>query len=135
MDEDLAQRMRDELLFEQYGGRVGGDAEGEAPNDGAEPPDEENEGDGCARPDSYSVAAFDLARRHLVVVDNWADRVASTGAAGEFERELLRRDGELLSEAFQRQAERDGKKEAAGAIGAKLAAEELALRLKHFPEA
>ena len=48
---------------------------------------------------------------------------------------MLRRDGELLIEAFQRQAERDGKKGSAWAIGAKLAAEELALRLKHFPEA
>ena len=60
--------------------------------------------------------------------------MASVGA-GDFDRKWLRRDGELLKEAFQRQAERDGQKEAAAAIGAKLAAEELALRLKHFPEA
>ncbi len=31
VDENLAQTMRDELLFEQYGGRVAVDAEGEAP--------------------------------------------------------------------------------------------------------
>ena len=54
---------------------------------------------------------------------------------GEFERQVLRRDGELLIEAFKRQAERDGKKGPAWAIGARLAAEELTLRLKYFPEA
>jgi hypothetical protein len=37
----------------------------------------------------------------------------------------------MLARAFQRQAERDGKKDG---IGANLAAEELALRLKNFPE-
>ena len=47
---------------------------------------------------------------------------------------MLRRDGELLIEAFRRQAERDDKTGSAWAIGAELAAEELTLRLKHFRE-
>ena len=38
---------------------------------------------------------------------------------------MLRRDGELLIEAFTRQAVRDGKKGPAWSIGARLAAEEL----------
>jgi hypothetical protein len=54
---------------------------------------------------------------------------------GDFERHVLRRDGELLIEAFKRQADRDNKKGAACAIGARLAAEELSLRLQHFQEA
>ena len=112
--EDLAQRMRDELLFEQYGGRVAGDIGGGETNDVADATDEEDRRDGCARPDSYSIAALDLARRHLGIVDDWAGRV--TGA-GEFDWERLRRDGELLKEAFQRQAEPHGQKEAAGGSG------------------
>ncbi len=56
--------------------------------------------------------AFVLARRHLGVVDNWADQVkhAAMLGTGEFERQVLRRDGELLMEAFKRQADRDDKK-------------------------
>jgi hypothetical protein len=53
---------------------------------------------------------------------------------GEFDRQALRRDGELLVEAFQRQADRDGRKGPSWAIGARLAGEELTLRLKHLPE-
>jgi len=77
-----------------------------------------------------------LAQRHLRVVDNWADHVKRSATRGTdvFERQVLRRDGELLIEAFKRQAIRDSKKLPARAIGAKLSAEELTLRLKHFPE-
>ena len=77
-----------------------------------------------------------LARRHLAVVDIWADAVKdlSKPQAHDFRRNLLRRDGELLVEAFRRQAERDGILGPAGALGAGLAAEEIAIRLKHFPE-
>jgi len=137
VDEDVAQTMRDGLLFEQYGGRVAADAEGEEPTDGNDALGQDDEVDGAGRPDSYSVPAFILARRHLGVVDNWADQVKRVAArgTGEFELQLLRRDGELLIEAFKRQADRDGKKELAWAIRANLAAEELTLRLKHIPEA
>ncbi len=131
-DPEDMQRMRDELLFEEYGGRVADEDEGEAPRNG----DGKKNGDSRS-PDSYTVPAFDLARQHLRVVENWAERVKRIGTrdAEEFERELLRRDGELLIEAFKRQTEREGEKEAARAIGPKLAAEELTLRLKHFREA
>jgi hypothetical protein len=162
IDEDVAQAMLDELLFEQYGGRVAvEDANDDATED---PPEAENEDEdesgathggvqqiepiesetdeedgtqkgvaGCV--DSYSVPAFDLARRHLGVVDTWANKVCRAAKNGaEFDLEILRRDGELLSAAFKRQAVRDGKKTSACSIGAKLAAEELTLRLKHFPE-
>jgi hypothetical protein len=131
-DPEDMQRMRDELLFEQYGGRVAEEDEGKASTNG----DEKKNGDSRI-PDSFTVPAFDLARQHLRVVENWADRVKRIGTrdAEEFERELLRRDGELLIEAFKRQTEREGEKEAARAIGPKLAAEELTLRLKHFREA
>jgi len=137
VNKDAGQTMRDELLFEQYGGLFAADAEGEEPTDGDDALGENDEVDGAGRPDSYSVPAFVLARRHLGVVDNWADQVkrAATRVTGEFEREVLLRDGELLIEAFKRQADRDGKKGSAWAIGAKLAAEELTLLLKHFREA
>jgi len=82
------------------------------------------------------LPGFVLARRHLGIVDHWADlvkRVAMRGT-GEFERRVLRRDGELLVEAFKRQEDRDSKIGAACAIGARLAGEELTLRLKHFEE-
>jgi hypothetical protein len=149
VDENVVQMMRDELLFEQYGGHV---ADEEFTDDGQDPHDlkdldreastpeaseEEIEKGADGRPESYDVPAFVLARRHLRVVDNWADQVkrAVKYGTGEFERIMLRRDGELLVEAFCRQVRRDDKKGPASAIGARLAAEELALRLKHFPEA
>ena len=64
-----------------------------------------------------------------------ASRKAAARGTGEFERLVLQRDGEVLIEAFKRQADRDAKKGPAWAIGAKLAAEELTLRLKHLAEA
>jgi hypothetical protein len=134
VDENVAQTMRDELLFEQYGGCIASDDGGEEATGGDNDPDAEYESDGIGRPDSYAVPAFVLARQHLGVVDNWADQVerSATRGTAEFERKMLRRDGELLIEAFKRQADRDDKKRA---IGAKLAAEELILRLKNLQEA
>jgi Tyrosyl-DNA phosphodiesterase len=161
VDEDVVQTMLDELLFEQYGGRVAVDAGEAKPNNSVDPerkerdagekkstnrvdpetedPDDEHGPDDAkvGRRDSYAVPAFVLARRHLRVVDNWAEQVKRSAkrGTGEFERQLLRRDGELLIKAFQRQVERDHKKGPERAIGAKLAVEELTLRLKHLPEA
>ena len=136
VDKDVCQTMRDELLFEQYGGRVATEDE-EALNgtvDAPGNPDEQQaEGVGGRRPDSYAVPAFVLGRRHLQVVDNWAEQVKCTAnrSTNEFERKALRRDGGQLIEAFKRQAVRERK----NGIGATLAAEELTIRLKHFPEA
>jgi hypothetical protein len=137
VDETVAQTLRDALLFEQYGGRIAADVGGGESAETAGESGEEDEGGRRERSDSYTVPAFALARRHLGVVDSWADRVkhTATNETGALERDWLRRDGELLIEAFERQAERDGKKGPAWALGAKLAAEELALRLKHFREA
>jgi hypothetical protein len=50
----------------------------------------------------------------------------------DFRRKNLRRDGELLVDAFRRQAERDQISGPTGALGAGLAAEEIAIRLKHL---
>ncbi len=137
VDENVAQSLRDELLFELYGGCAAADAEGQEPPQGEDELDQDGVQDGAGHTDSYAVPGFVLARRHLGIVDNWADQVkrAAMRGTGEFELHVLRRDGELLVEAFKRQADRDSKKGAACAIGAGLAAEELSLRLSHFQEA
>jgi hypothetical protein len=143
VDEHLLDEMRDLLLFEQYGGQIPGDDPPTSPGDeGAADPGQELDAEaeaeiaGVGRADSYAIPAFVLARRHLAVIDIWWDRVTSAANRGlaKFERDVLRRDGELLVEAFRRQADRDSRKEASRGLGATLAAEELALRLKHFPE-
>jgi hypothetical protein len=143
VDQALIQTLSDQLLFEEYGGRVATDdpdidfADGEI-NDLVFPADEDdNDTTGACQSESYAVPAFVLARRHLAVVDIWADAVKdlSKPQAHDFRRKLLRRDGELLVEAFRRQAERDVIFGPTGALGAGLAAEEIAIRLKHFPEA
>lgn len=134
VDEAVVQAMRDELLFERYGGRVAADDEPQAgliTDDEDQIVDtewEENVEGQTGRSDSYAVDTFVSARLHLQVVDNWAKLVK--GASQEFVLEVLQRDGGLLMEAFKRKAERNGK----DAMGARLAAEELALRLKHFPK-
>jgi len=145
VDKELAQNIRDELLFEQYGGQVAGDLEYQdtaatGPND-CEPgagqiSEEASEGPAAVHTDSFAVPAFVAARNHFRVVDNWADRVKREAklSNGNFERQILQRDGELLIAAFRRQAARDEKQSRAQAIGAFLAAEELMLRLEHFPE-
>jgi hypothetical protein len=137
VDADLAEMVRDVLLFERYGGQVGEDADGDRSIDGSNARDEDDDAAAYGRPEDYSIPAFDLARRHLRVVDQWARQAeqAKTHDAAALERQWLRRDAELLIEAFQRQAGRDGRKGPAWAIGARLAAEELAVRLKHFREA
>jgi hypothetical protein len=144
VDKDLGQIMRDELLFEQYGGQiaedgVNEDASGVGPDDAE--PEADATADGVEKPttghvDSYAVPAFVAARKHLGVVDNWADQVnrEAKRSAGTFELQMLRRDGEFLKEAFQRQETRDEKQSSSQALGARLAAEEMALRLEHFPE-
>jgi len=122
VDESAAQTMLDELLFEQYGGRVA------AEPDGGEiilsdTPMEDDDGGAVGQLDSYSVPAFAIARQYLRVVDNWADRVKqlTSRESERFERELLRRDGQLLKEAFARRTIRDGKDGSAAATGARLA--------------
>ena len=133
VDEDLAQTMRDELLFELYGGLVASDGLGLTPTASDDDGISDEDG-GPGRPDSYDVPAFESARRHLGVVDIWADRVKAVAerTTAEFELGVLRRDGEFLIAAFKRQMDRDGQNGADWKLGAKLAAEELAVRLKHI---
>jgi hypothetical protein len=164
VDEEAAQALRDQLLFEQYGGRLAAEDEEEEPapaSTGDEPdapeepttealgqtegavPDaageDENEDDEVETGpgDSYAVPTFVRARHQLSVVDNWAGRVKSLGkrATAALEHEWLKRDGNLLVEAFRRQVEREERAPSSRASGARLAVEELELRLKHFPEA
>jgi hypothetical protein len=170
VDEDTAQAMSDELLFEQYGGPVAGRFEdpaassdgedevdeGETPPDGdanelkpttnpdhgdsaaGEKTDDEDEIEslGTERGESYAVPAFVLARRYFQIIDNWAAKVQRSAEqkAEAFERRLLKQDGELLVQALARQSQRDAKKGSTVALGAKLAQEELIIRLKHIPE-
>lgn len=138
VDENIIQTIRDELLFEQYGGHIAVDIEdGKLTEESEEATGEEPREGGAGRSDSYAIPAFVFARQHFRVIDNWVDRVRCAAKRGtaEFERHVLRRDGALLIEAFKRQEERGAKKDPSGGIGARLAAEELSLRLKHFPEA
>lgn len=144
VDTDSIQTLRDALLFEQYGGRVaddmdaGGDAVSESFADvaSAEDLDEAMAPAANGNRDSYAVAAFVLARQYLRIVDNWVARMshAVTGCSRTFERQIVRHDGELLIEAFHRQVERDGVHDEAHALGSRLAAEELKIRLRHFAE-
>lgn len=142
VDQALIQALSDHLLFEEYGGRVATDdpdidsADGEINDLLFQGDEDDDDTAGACHSESYAVPAFVLARRHLAVVDIWAEAVKdqSKPQAHDFRRKLLRRDGELLVEAFRRQAERDGILGPTGAVGAGLAAEEIAVRLKHFPE-
>lgn len=130
VDESAVQTIRDKLLFERYGGKAVTDAD----SDFELIVDDENENmevyakDQSGQADSYAVEAFVIARQHLHVVDNWAGQVTQAKCgSSEFVLEILQRDGRLLMAAFNRQAERNGNDE----TGARLAAEEIALRLKH----
>jgi hypothetical protein len=145
VDKELGQIMRDELLFEQYGGQIAEDAANpDTSIDGLDefsPEPSATSEEVVQEPktshvESFAVPAFVTARRHFRVVDNWAKQVTreANRSTGTFERRILLQDGELLIEAFRRQAARDERQSPAQAIGARLAAEELILRLEHFPE-
>jgi hypothetical protein len=115
--------VKDKLLFAQYGGR-----EAEESVDGAQ------NGNGANSPnESYEVGEFTKAREHFRVVDKWSKRMkrASEVQTQDFERSVLLHDGKSLIESFQRQSEREKKNGTLG-MGAKLAAEELVVRLKHY---
>lgn len=135
VDPSKVEAMRDALLFEQYGGRVAGD-ECDVKRDDKESSADHIEGDGFGLTDSYDVPAFVQARWHLGIVDNWMFQWerAKQRTVSQSDRQVLHDDGQRLSEAFKRQQKRDEKLSPADAIGAKLAAEELTIRLKHFSE-
>lgn len=121
------QALRDKLLFELYGGKAVTDelliVEDDNQNTGDAAQDQ------SGQTDSYAIEAFVIARQHLQVVDNWAGQANQAKLVSD-ESVLvnLQRDGRLLKEAFNRQAALKGDDE----TGARLAAEELAIRLKYF---
>lgn len=129
ISEAEVQAMRDKLLFERYGGKAATDEESDLSETSEEAnPNKAGDKRGeSGSTDSYAVESFVLARQHLEIVDNWASRViqAKRGSS-EFALAVLQHDGQLLMEAFAR-TDRDGNE-----TGARLAAEELALRLKHW---
>jgi len=135
VDLSEAEAMRDAFLFEQYGGSVAGDQDNMKREGNEASTDAEDNKKGSS--DSYAVPAFEMSRSHFGIVDNWVrqwDRIQQ-GAASDSDRKPLRDDGERLREAFKRQQIRDEKQGSPNSIGAKLAAEELDIRLKHFEEA
>jgi hypothetical protein len=141
IDEEYAQKLKDDLVFERYGDTVAPDSEdeqftktAERPPKGPPLPDgSENEPE-CpnGKSDDFSVLALVLARRQLSIVDNWASQLMQAQNAPP--RAFIRHDGELLIEAFKRRSQRDRENAPATALGAGLSAEELTLRLKYFTE-
>ena len=128
VDADTAQAMRDRLLFEQYGGRLADPDD--PPIDGVGPG---GKGEGSGHGDSYAVPAFVLARQHFAVLNNWAEtaRKIVLPDVHPDNRMVVMRDGERLAAAFVRQAKRE-ERLGTVSIGAKVAGEEIALRLKLF---
>jgi hypothetical protein len=117
---DWAEVIRDEMLFERYGGQVSRDS-----LDGITEDDysvESEVGPGTVHRDSFDVAEFVRARGHLHVVDNWAARTRKGALASEVE--VVMRDGILLIEAFERQETRE-KRSGDEGIGAAMAAGEI----------
>jgi hypothetical protein len=144
VDPDLAELLKDELLFEQYGGRVADDEGDPSAGDGSFPemPDEDEPStssstDGLgAGNDSYAVPAFELARRHLEVVDRWwsLTRKCGEGPEGTHARGVLHYDARRLAEAFRRRSKRDSSRSVALGLGASLAADELEIHLSAWQE-
>jgi hypothetical protein len=85
--------------------------------------------------DSYAVPAFEQARRHQVIVDNWAHQVdrAAQSPAHDERLQNLRLDGERLGAAFARVAAQEETRSAPMmAVGPRLASQELQIRLKNI---
>ena len=136
VDGEAVQRMRDELLFEQYGGQVPSEDVAVGEVTGVITTDEDEvEGGGGGPADSYDVPVFTLARQYLDVVDVWADHLArAERSADGNRREAVLRDGHLLLAALARQRDRDTARGPGLGIAARLVAEELAVRVKYTLE-
>lgn len=82
--------------------------------------------------ESYAVPAVEFARRQLAIVDNWATQLrrAKNSPTLAESYHYLRLDGEQLSAAFGRIVERECAVRPMLAVGARLALQEMALRLK-----
>ena len=135
LDSDV-QALSDQLLLERYGGKAVTEDEtgfeNQVSNDdddlvtnGPYSPNTVTSSD-AASSDSYAVSSVVEARQMLDIVDNWAKLVSQAQlGSSTFVLEGLLRDGALLKVAFDRKAS------AKNSIGAVMAAEELALRLRH----
>ena len=135
LDSDV-QALSDQLLLERYGGKAVtedetgfdtpvSDDDDALVNNGLYNPNTVTSGD-AASSDCYAVASFVEARQMLDIVDNWAKLVSQAQlGSSTFMLDGLLRDGALLKAALDRKAS------AKSGMGAVLAAEELALRLRH----
>jgi hypothetical protein len=141
LDADI-QALNDQLLLERYGGKAVTEdettdatvfdstaADDDAPgNDGTPSQNAGTPGDTTSA-DSYAVESFVVARQMLDISDIWAKLVTQAQhGSSAFMLDGLLRDGVLLKAAFDRKAS------AKNGMGAVLAAEELALRLKHWDQ-
>lgn len=133
------QELSDQLLLERYGGKAVTEDEtdfaspvsddDDALCNGGTPSQNKGIPGDAASADSYAVASFVVARQMLDIVDNWAKLVTqSKQGASAFLLDGLLRDGNLLKAAFTRKAS------AKDCMGARLAGEELALRLQHWDQ-
>lgn len=135
------QALSDQLLMERYGGKAVAEDETDDATDVASPVSDDgtalgedgtpSQNDGTqgdsASADSYAVSSFVLARQMLNIVDNWATLVTQARqGSSTFMLDGLLRDGALLKVAFSRQVS------AKNDMGARLAVEEMAVRLKHW---
>lgn len=123
VDEDLAVRLRDEMLFEQYGGGSAFTTIDEAELPATPDEDVYPEGSEPHR-DSFDVPAFVKARRHLGVVDQWLADIEQLGTLTS-DSSFLMHDGYQLAEAFERQCHRDEQIGKGEGLGARMAAEEI----------
>jgi hypothetical protein len=122
VDANVAERLRDEMLFEEYGGEVAGDS---VPDDGN--PGRKFRGETAG--DDYTVEEFEFARQQFSIVQEWVK--ACREAHDPVESNSIKKDGKDLEAAFQRLAKRLEKETLSlSASGAFLAAEELGMRLR-----
>ncbi len=132
LGEDEAQLLLDDMLFERFGSL----AVNERALEGRGAPmidterEEENEGDdptALGSGDSYGIAEFEWARRQLGVVDAWQMQVDQ---ATQQRGDRHARDGRQLVAAFERRVSAELIRDKAKVAGARIALEEMRVRLK-----
>jgi len=130
VDPLLAQQIIDQLIFEKYGGRMSLiDEDSESVST---PEELVTDDDDPELKDSYAVPAFVLARRALRIVATWAHEAATAAERGHdsFEMQQVLQDGNVLQRALLREADRNDRTGDQLGIGARVAAQELSLRLE-----
>ena len=135
--------LNDGLLFEQYGGLLAEDqsailnVEPQIKDIDSPHSDSESQNGVVASggSDSYETASLVLARRYLGIVDKWMQHWSpwqNVGRYGEMDTMAQRvlNDGLKLVNALGRQAERDSLSGATLVVGARVAKDELQVRLE-----